>query len=142
VRTLIVEDDFVSRLLMQEILKVYGECDIAVTGEEAVAAVDLALGMEAPYDLICLDIRMPGMGGRAALKAIRDLEEDRGITSTQGSKIIMTTVVDDPRSVMDSFYQLCDAYVFKPVDRAKLLEELVRLGLRPGDPRPTRLPPA
>ena len=37
-RTLIVEDDFASRLLLQTFLSRYGECHIAVNGKEAVAA--------------------------------------------------------------------------------------------------------
>jgi len=37
-RTLIVEDDFTSRLLLQSFLAQYGECHIAVNGMEAIAA--------------------------------------------------------------------------------------------------------
>ena len=37
-RTLIVEDDFTSRLLLQSFLSQYGECHIAVNGKEAVEA--------------------------------------------------------------------------------------------------------
>lgn len=129
--TLIVEDDFVSRLVLQEMLKVFGPCHVAVNGKEAVLAVELALGMDTPYDLICLDILMPEMDGHDALKQIRVLEQQAGIGSSQGAKIVMTTAMDDTRSVMDSFYELCDAYLFKPIDKAKLLAELERLGLRP-----------
>ena len=42
-KTLIVEDDFTSRLLLQELLKHYGPAHIAVNGKEAVEAVRLAL---------------------------------------------------------------------------------------------------
>jgi DNA-binding NarL/FixJ family response regulator len=37
-KTLIVEDDFTSRLLLQEFLKSYGPLHIAVNGKEAVEA--------------------------------------------------------------------------------------------------------
>ena len=37
-KTLIVEDDFTSRLLLQASLSAYGECHIAVNGKEAVEA--------------------------------------------------------------------------------------------------------
>ena len=40
-KTLIVEDDPTSRLLLQEYLKVYGAIDVAVNGKEAVEAVRL-----------------------------------------------------------------------------------------------------
>ena len=62
-KTLIVEDDFTSRLLLQELLRRFGPCHVAVNGVEAVDAVTAALTANAPYDLICLDIMMPVMGG-------------------------------------------------------------------------------
>ena len=58
-KTLIVEDDFTSRLLLQEFLKAYGPCHIAGNGGKAIEAVSLALDAQEPYDLICLDIMMP-----------------------------------------------------------------------------------
>ena len=131
-KTLIVEDDFTSRLLLQEFLKSYGPSHVAVNGNEAVEAVGLALEAGEPYDLICLDILMPEMDGQTALKEIRALEESQGIASTRGAKIIMTTALDDPANVMHAFYELCDAYVFKPIAKAKLLQELEKMGL-PGD---------
>lgn len=42
-KTPIVEDDFTSRLLLQEFLKSYGPSHIAVNGKEAVEAVRAAL---------------------------------------------------------------------------------------------------
>ncbi|MFY9742801.1 MAG: response regulator, partial [Candidatus Sulfotelmatobacter sp.] len=90
-RTLIVEDDFTSRLLLQSFLAQYGECHIAVNGTEAVAAFRAALENQQPYDLICMDIMMPEMDGQAAIQEIRAIEEAGGIISSNGAKIIMTT---------------------------------------------------
>lgn len=128
-KALIVEDDFTSRLMMQEFLKMYGTLHIAVNGKEAVEAVRVALESGEPYHLICLDIMMPEMDGQAALKHIRDLEEARGIMMSDGAKIIMTTALDDVKNAMSAFHNLCDAYLVKPIDRAKLLEALRKLGL-------------
>src|SRR5664279_4841903 len=114
-KTLIVEDDFTSRLLLQELLKDYGPCFTAVTGVEAVLATKAALETDEPYDLICMDIMMPEMDGRAALKAIREQEESRGIRSTIGSKIVMTTALTDGPNVFGAFHELCDGYLFKPI---------------------------
>jgi len=35
-KTLIVEDDFISRRVLLDILSSYGDCDIAIDGDEAV----------------------------------------------------------------------------------------------------------
>lgn len=129
-KTLIVEDDFTSRLLLQEILKRFGEIHIAVNGKEAVEAVRSALAAGAPYDLICLDIMMPEMDGFEALKQIRSIEEARGINySSEGSKVFMTTALDQIKGVFQAFNGLCDAYLFKPIEKAKLVEQLHEFGL-------------
>lgn len=128
-KTLIVEDDFTNRLLLQEFLLPYGLPQVAVNGVEAVEAVRTALEAGAPYDLVCLDIMMPEMDGQAALRRIRDLETARGIQSTKGMKIIMTTALDDVKNIVSAFSGLCDAYLIKPIDRAELLKELRKLKL-------------
>jgi two-component system chemotaxis response regulator CheY len=128
-KTLIVEDDFVSRTLLQAMLKERGPAHIAVNGREAVDAVAAALEAGEPYQLICLDIMMPEMDGQTALKGIRALEEKRGIFSTDGVKILMTTALNDPRNVIAAFQGLCDNYLVKPIDKAKLGEALKKMGL-------------
>src|SRR5208282_338399 len=70
-RTLIVEDEFTSRLLLQSFLSQYGECHIAVNGREAVAAFRTACESGQAYDLICMDIMMPEMDGQTAVREIR-----------------------------------------------------------------------
>jgi len=128
-KTLIVEDDFTSRLLLQELLKGYGPSHVAVNGKEAVEATRLALEAGEPYDLICLDIMMPEMDGQQALRNIRAQEEARGIISSNGAKIVMTTALGDLKNVSAAYSGLCDGYLTKPIQKAKLLEELRKLGL-------------
>jgi len=123
-KTLIVEDDFTSRLLLQEILKPFGPVHIAVNGPEAVDAFGMALAGGSSYDLICLDIMLPGMDGYEALHQIRGMEEAAGISSSHGARIFMTTALDQVKSVFQAFRGLCDAYLSKPIDRARLLENL------------------
>jgi two-component system, chemotaxis family, chemotaxis protein CheY len=128
-KILIVEDDFISRMILQEHLNVYGKTHIAVNGKEAVAAVEAAVSGGAPYDLVCLDVMMPEMTGQEALRQIRDLEESRGIFSSHGVKIMMTTSLDDVKSVSAAFRSLCDAYLVKPIRKEKLALELRKLQL-------------
>lgn len=120
-KCLIAEDDFTSRLLLQKQLQRYGDCHVAVNGKEAVKAVSAAMEMGEPYDLICLDIMMPEMDGQAALKEIRAREEARGILSSDGVKIVMTTALNNMENVSSAYYKLADGYIVKPIERAQLV---------------------
>jgi len=128
-KCLIVEDDFVARKLMQEYLLEHFDCFIAVNGNEAVEAVREAFKENEPYDLICLDIMMPGMDGHEVLKTIRQMEKERGIGGLDITKIIMTTALGGSRDIIGAFRGGCEAYIVKPVRKDKLLEEVKNLGL-------------
>lgn len=118
---LLAEDDFTSRLLLQNFLSRYGECHVAVNGREAVDAVRAALDGGREYDLICMDIQMPEMTGREAVRQARKFEEEKGIPSSKGAKIVMTTSVREMREVFRCFEDLCDSYLLKPIDLGQLL---------------------
>ncbi len=128
-KCLIVEDSFVARKLLKMYLSSCADCDIAVDGNEAVEAFSQAMDEKAPYDLICLDIMMPNMDGREALKVIRQIESEHGISGLDCVKVIMTTALGDPKNVIGSFREGCEAYIVKPVKKDKLLEEIENLGL-------------
>ncbi len=128
-KCLVVDDDFAARRLLQRLLSEIGICDIAVDGREAVDVFQDSLDEDDRYDLICLDIMMPQMDGHQALKAIRQYEEAGGIYGQDGVKIIMTTALDNSKHIMDAFREGCEAYIVKPVRKAKLFEEINKLGL-------------
>jgi two-component system chemotaxis response regulator CheY len=128
-KTLIVEDDFASRRMMQLMLASYGECDIAVNGEEALQAFRLAAQEGRRYDLICLDIMMPRLDGHSVLKEIRRMEEADGVRGRSGAKIIMTTALSHAKDIIEAFNEQCEAYLVKPIERQKLLSQIQALGL-------------
>lgn len=128
-RILIAEDDFIGRKLLQKFLSQYGECDIAVNGMEAIDAYLAAHKEGTPYHLICLDIMMPVMDGLKVLKAIRDIERQKGILDKDRVKIIITTALNDRKTVSESYDSGCEAYAWKPLDLEKFREVMVKLGL-------------
>lgn len=128
-KSLIVEDSFVARKLMQVYLSELGECHIAVNGVEAVEAVKESLDENYPYDLICLDVMMPEMDGIEALKEIRKLESEHGIQGLSGTKVIMTTAQDQSKDIFTAFNTGCEAYLIKPIRKDDLFSEIEKLGL-------------
>jgi two-component system, chemotaxis family, chemotaxis protein CheY len=128
-KTLIVEDEFISRKILQRLLLKLGECDVSVNGKEAFQAFREDLIAQKPYDLICLDIMMPEMNGHEFLANIREEEKRRGILGRDGVKVIMVTGLDDPKSMLQSFQEGCEAYLTKPLEPAKLYAELKNLKL-------------
>ena len=128
-RVLIAEDDFVSRKFMLRFLSKYGECDITVDGLEAVEAFTIALEENEGYDLVCLDIMMPGLDGYQVLKKIREIEKEKLVPEEKGVKIIMTTALSDGKNVTKAFDLGCTAYAGKPIDQEKFENVLRKLEL-------------
>ena len=129
-KSLIVEDDFGSRRLLQTYVQGLGQADVVVDGEEAIQAFRLAWEENDPYDVIFLDIMMPNVDGQQALKAIREIERSIGIKERDQVPVIMTTALEDPRNVVEAYHKgAATSYLVKPIERRRLMEELTNLGL-------------
>lgn len=126
---LVVEDDFISRRLLCRYLQAFGDCDVAINGQEAISAVEQAVREGEQYDLICLDIMMPEMDGQETLQRIRALEQAEGLDLGQGAKIIMTTSLEDHKNIREAFSASADGYVVKPIEKKKIIATIQDLGL-------------
>lgn len=127
-KALVVEDDFTSRkVLVNTLTKKQDECDVAVTGEEALRAIHSALSSNEPYQLICLDVMLPDMTGIDVLQTLRTMEEQFGIFALKGAKVIMTTGRDDSAAVLSAFKAGCEAYLIKPFSRGEFLDKVEEL---------------
>jgi len=135
---LIVEDEFISRKMLTNLLQQYGSCDIATDGVEALAAFSQSLS-ETPYDFVFLDIMMPNMDGFEAARQMRTLEMHTAmqqLKNASGSKtaynkhdtiIVMISSLDDPDHYFNACYRCgANTYIVKPVNKAAIDELMMR----------------
>lgn len=130
-RILIAEDVATSACLMKELLRPYGEVQVATSGDVAVQLFKDAQQAQQPFDLIFLDIMMPHVDGQQALRELRAFEEGRGIFGRDGAKVIFVTSLNDPKNVMTAFKGGCEAFLAKPVNPSSLRAAIAELGITP-----------
>ncbi len=121
-RALVVDDDLTTRMVLEKILAKYAEVHACQDGDEAVEAYRSSMERGEAFDLICMDVLMPRMGGIEALSLIRREEELQSGFSPRKAHVIMTTASDDRDTISQAFLGLCDAYVIKPIDAAELID--------------------
>jgi CheY-like chemotaxis protein len=116
-KILVVDDSSTARMLEQAALG-RGQYDV-VTAKDGEEAVEVAK-KERP-DLVLMDVMMPKMDGFAAVRALRAIEETRGIP------VIMVTTRGEPVNVEAGFQSGCNDYVTKPVNTLELLSKVKNL---------------
>ena len=129
-KILIVEDELVSREKLKQLLSEYGDCEEAHNGEQAFEMFEAAHRKGEPFDLITLDIEMPGASGQEVLKKIRNWEYTHKIRKSRNhAAILMITVMDDILNIMSSFREGCESYLIKPVTEQTLESRLHEMGI-------------
>lgn len=121
IRVLIIEDDNVNRTITESILQAEGaETHSAVTGEDGVK-----MYAEAPagyYDVILMDIILPGIDGLAATKEIRQMGREDSTTIP----IIATTANAFEEDINKSNEAGMNAHLSKPVKALVLTETILK----------------
>lgn len=133
-KILIVDDDPVAQLLVKEVLGHLGTCDQCSNGEEGLLAFDYAHESGQPYDLIILDIMMPVMDGIATLTEIRDRELQMGDKLQKNALIIVLSVKDEMRNVLQCMALGADDFLAKPIVPKSLLAVIKGLGVEVSSP--------
>lgn len=125
-KVLVVDDDHANRTILQAYLeKLDAGVHLAADGQEAVDAFTRALDEQEPFDLICMDIMMPGMNGQEALQRIRQIETERGVAPGQEAKALMITCLGDQKNVCQAFFHgHATHYLTKPVSKEAFFEAI------------------
>jgi len=128
-KILIIEDNPVALLLQRSLMSSFGICDTASDGEKGLDLFKLSMEEKAPYDIILLDLVMPGIKGSEVLKNIRKHEDANNIKGLDRSKVIVSTSTKESATLMELFRAETDAYIIKPLTRVKIEKELINLEL-------------
>lgn len=129
-KTLVVDDELVSRTKLKTIMDMIGVCVEAEDGRAGLEAFKQAWAGHEPFDLICLDVKMPDMDGTEVLFEIRLAEKEMKVAREKPARILMITSSSDKDTVITSIQAGCDGYVVKPFQANQIFEKLKKLGLK------------
>jgi CheY-like chemotaxis protein len=123
-QVLFVEDDSMNRRVVRDMLKVVG-----IDMEEAPdAETGLRMLEEQKFDIVLMDLRMPGMDGLTAIRLLRE-----GTSQNQNVPVIVVTA-DTATDLRDRCFAAgADEIIVKPVAMAALLDAMGRLASRDAD---------
>ncbi len=111
-KILITDDAIFMRLMLGNMLREAGfEVCEAENGRDMLQKYDI----EKP-DLVTLDITMPEMDGREALKLLREKDPK--------AKVIMCSAMGQRTMVLDAIQAGACDFIVKPFDRSKVLESI------------------
>lgn len=125
IRALLVDDEAPARSELRYLLGAHPEVD--VVGEAASAAEALALAKGVHYDVVFLDVEMPGLTGLDAAPLVREQRDPPAVVF----------VTAHAEYAVDAFAVEAFDYLLKPVDPerlARVIERIADRGVDPGTP--------
>ncbi|MCQ4323601.1 response regulator [Pseudomonas stutzeri] len=136
-RVLCVDDNPANLLLVKTLLDDMGADVIAVdNGPAALEAVK-----QHPFDLVLMDVQMPGMDGRQTTEAIRQWESTSGAAPLPIIALTAHALANEKRSLLQSGL---DDYLTKPISERQLAQVVLKwtgLALRSQPQRTVELLP-
>ena len=118
-RIAIVEDDDPYRSAIAALFELangFGPAIQFSRADEALKALRSAGPGAAPWDLVLMDIEMPGMDGIAATAAMK--------AALPSVPIVMLTAFEDPERILAAIRAGADGYLLKRSDPSDILEEV------------------
>jgi PAS domain S-box-containing protein len=119
-RVLVVDDNPTAREIMQEMLLRFPfAVDTACSGQAAVAAVKDCDSIAA-YDLVLMDLNMPGING---IEAARLIKRDTALIAVP--RVVMLTAFDNDDARRQAEDVWIDGFLIKPVSESVLFDAVV-----------------
>jgi DNA-binding LytR/AlgR family response regulator len=126
IRALLVDDEAPARSELRYLLATHPE--VEVVGEAATAVEALKLASAVPYDVVFIDIEMPGLSG---------LDAARLVHGRAGAPQLVFVTAHEQYAIEAFAVEALD-YLLKPVEPERLAQVVRRLGKTPATPAPVR----
>lgn len=123
-RLLVVDDEVMMGLLLKKHTMEYGSTDVVTDGFKALKAFRIAYEEGKPYNLVFLDLMIPGMDGQAILKSMREYESSHHADRKADCRIIMITASREPYDVLEAYKNQCSDFLTKPLTWSTILAAL------------------
>ncbi|WP_207388804.1 response regulator [Stutzerimonas kirkiae] len=131
-RLLCVDDNPANLMLVETLLRDMGAQVVAVdSGRKALETIS-----QQTFDMVLMDIQMPGMDGRQTTEAIRQWEQSSGARTTPIVALTAHAMASEKRSLLQSGL---DDYLTKPISERQLEQIVLKwtgLNLRPQGGKP------
>jgi CheY-like chemotaxis protein/HPt (histidine-containing phosphotransfer) domain-containing protein len=125
-RMLVVDDNRTNRMILVKMLESFGcHAEAVVSGEEALATLKKSASEKKLFDLVLLDMQMPGMDGEQTLKAIKNDPQIKDMV------VIVLTSVGVRGDAARLKVLGCAGYLMKPIKQSQLYDAIITvLGLQ------------
>ena len=134
IRVLLAEDNEVNVYIFEAMLQgELAQFDVAANGPTA-----LAMARERRYDIIFMDVQMPGIDGLTVTRELRAHEVATGRRRTPVVALTANAYADD---VQASAAAGCDRHLAKPYTKRQLMEAITEFVLAPSEAEPEPGPP-
>ena len=121
----VIDDEAMNIRILTRVLQEFGAVSGFRDADEGLDAIRLAYGNGEPFDVLFLDIMMPKMNGFDVLAAVQKMA--RTYSTPVKTKVVMVTSQNDRDDVLRAAHGGAVDYVLKPVDPARIRDEIARL---------------
>lgn len=129
-RYLVIEDDALSRKVLESFFSKFAHCDTAENGATGYGLFEKAVMEGKPYDLICTDIIMPELNGHDLIKKIRNREQSLPIHGYMRTTIFVISASNCSKDMENALLDSdCDDYIVKPFRQEMLKAMLEKYNL-------------
>lgn len=128
-RFLIIENDLALQAAIEKRLNPFGTCRVAKDRESGLVMIREAIGNNQAFDLVIIDIEMPGAQKESVMSAIRATESDLSVPTEKQTCLISIASSYNRQLITDCMMQGCDECLLRDFDAERFVAVLKQLNL-------------